>query len=101
MYKTDRSIDQYKTRLVAKGYIQIYGIDYQKTFSPIAKLDIVKVLLSLVANLNWLLHHFDVKIVFFYGDIEVEVYEDIPPRYIASPNGNIICRLQKTFYGLK
>jgi hypothetical protein len=60
-HKADGSIDRYKARLVAKGYTQTYGI-YQETFSPVAKLTSIRVLLSLAANLDWPLHQFDVKI---------------------------------------
>ena len=60
-HKADRFIERYKARLVAKGYTQTYDIYYQETFSPVAKLNIVRVLLSLVANLDWLLHQFDLK----------------------------------------
>ncbi|MCR2847943.1 hypothetical protein KN825_15310, partial [Weizmannia coagulans] len=58
-YNSDGSINRYKARLVARGFIQSYDIDYQKTFALVAKLNTVRVLLSLVANLDWSLYQLD------------------------------------------
>jgi len=99
-HKVDSSIKRYKARLVANGYTQTYGIDYQETFSPVAKLNTVRVLLSLAANLDWPLHQFDVKNAFLHKDIKEEIYMDIPSGYISSSPG-IVCRLQRALYGLK
>ena len=100
-YKVDGSIDRYKARLVAKGYTQTYGIDYQETFSTVAKLKTVRVLLSLATNLDWPLHQLDVKNAFLHGNLEEEVYMDIPPGYTITLKAKIACRLQRAFYGLK
>ena len=100
-YKADGSIDRYKARLVAKGYTQKYGIDYQETFSSVAKLKTVRVLLSLAANLDWPLHQLDMKNAFLHGDLEEEIYMDLPPGYTATSEAKIACRLQRALYELK
>lgn len=52
-YKADGTLKRYKTRLVAKGYTQSYRIHYQETFAPVAKLNTLRVILSLAANYDW------------------------------------------------
>ena len=52
----DASVERYKARLMAKEFTQTYGIDYQETFAPVAKINSIRVLLSLAVNSNWSLH---------------------------------------------
>ena len=76
-------------------------MDYLDTFAPVAKLSTVIVLLSLVANLGWSLYQFDVKNAFLHGDLEEEVYMDLPLGYGPNTRGNMVCKLNKALYGLK
>lgn len=75
-------------------------MDYSETFAPIAKLNTVRILLSLAANLDWPLHHLDVKTVFLNGDLDEEVCMDVPPRF-EDKFGSNVCKLEKSLCGLK
>ncbi|KAK3004985.1 hypothetical protein RJ639_017903 [Escallonia herrerae] len=80
-YKSDGSIERYKVRLVAKESTQTYGVDYQGTFAPVAKMNTIRVFLSPAANYDWTLEQFDVKNAFLHGDLEEGIYMEVLPGF--------------------
>ena len=98
--KADGSLERYKVRFVTNGYTQMYGVDYQETFAPIAKMNTVRILLYLAINFNWELQQYDVKNAFLHGELEEEIYMIIPPVFSGVGEGKM-CMLKKALYGLK
>ncbi len=87
--------------MVAKGYAQTYGIDYEETYSLVAKMTSVKAIIATIVAKGWSSHQMDVNNVFFHEDLQEEVYMEQPPSYVDETHPNLVCRLKKALYGLK
>ena len=99
-HHADGTLECLKSRIVAWGFTQSYGIDYFKTFSPVVKMDLVYPLLALVTQYQWLVWQFDVKNAFLHGDLTEEVYMQHPPGYPLCPP-KMACHQWKSLYVLK
>jgi len=100
-HNADAFVSKYKVRLVAKGYAQTYSIDYEETYSPVAKMTTVRAIIAMTTIKGWSLHQMDVNNVFFHKDSQEEVYMEQPPGYVDQTHPNLVCRLKKALYGLK
>jgi hypothetical protein len=91
--KADGSLDRYKAILVAMGFKQQYGIDYEDTFSPVIKSTTIRVILSIAVFKGWHLRQLDVQNAFLHGNIEEDVYMRQPPGYEDKQLSNYVCKL--------
>ena len=90
-----------KARLVAQGYNQEEGIDYEETFAPVARLESIRMLLAFACHKNFILYQMDVKSAFLNGYIMEEVYVSQPPGFQNHKYPNHVYKLKKALYGLK
>ncbi|KAK8569112.1 hypothetical protein V6N12_007644 [Hibiscus sabdariffa] len=97
----DGNVQTYKGRLVAKGYRQIHGIDYDETFSPVAMFKSIRILLALAVFHDYEIWQMDVKTAFLNGKLEEDVYMTQPEGFVTPENAGKVCKLQRSIYGLK
>ncbi|KAK8547551.1 hypothetical protein V6N12_031688 [Hibiscus sabdariffa] len=97
----DGNVQTYKGQLVAKGFRQIHGIDYDETFSPVAMFKSIRILLAIAAFHDYEIWQMDVKTAFLNGKLEEDVYMTQPEGFVTPENAGMVCKLQRSIYGLK
>ena len=97
----DGTIEKYKAGLVAKGYSLKEDEDFFDTYSPVARLTTIRVLLSLAASHGLLIHQMDVKTAFLNGELDEEIYMQQPDGFVIDGQEGKVCKLLKSLYGLK
>jgi len=97
----DNSINKHKARLVVKGYAQIFGVDYSDTFTLVARLDTIRLLLAISAQKGWKVFQLDVKSAFLNEVLQEEIYVEQPDGFVIQGAKDKVYLLQKALYGLK
>ncbi|KAJ9542459.1 hypothetical protein OSB04_028965 [Centaurea solstitialis] len=100
-FDSNGRLERYKARLVAQGFSQQPGLDFDDTFSPVVKPATIRTVISISISRNWPIHQLDVKNAFLHGDLTKTVYMCKPPGYVNSSFPDHVCRLRKALYGLK
>ena len=97
----DAKVVTNKSRIVAKGYLQEEGIDFEESFAPVARLEAIRIICAFACFKNFKLFQMDVKSAFLNGYIKEEVYVEQPPGFVDPKHPNHVFRLKKALYGLK
>jgi hypothetical protein len=96
----DDEVEGYKARLVVRGFTQTFGVDYNKTFAPVAKFVSICCIFALAAIEDMEIHQMDVKTTFLNGDLEEKIYMEQPQGF-TQKGEHLVCKLHKSSYGLK
>lgn len=98
--KSYGSLDCYKARLVAQGYNQKYGLDYDQMFSAVVKPVIIQTVFALAASKGWVIHQLDVKNAFLHGTLNELVYMKQSTGFVHQQFPHHVCRLKKPLYSV-
>ncbi|GKB50264.1 retrovirus-related pol polyprotein from transposon TNT 1-94 [Tanacetum coccineum] len=97
----ENTVIRNKSRLVAKGYAQKEGIDFEESFAPVARLEAVRLFIAYAAHKSFIVYQMDVKTSFLYGPLKEEVYVNQPDGFVDPYHPDKVYRLKKALYGLK
>lgn len=97
--KPDGSVDRYRARLVARGFSQVHGLDFNETYAPVVNMASVRLLFAYAATQSLHMKQFDVKTAFLYGNLDETVYMEQPEGF--KDGTSKVCHLKKSLYGLK
>ncbi|XP_061477847.1 ubiquitin-like-conjugating enzyme ATG10 isoform X1 [Rhineura floridana] len=92
-------VQRYRARLVAKGFTQQHGTDFDAVFAPVVKHESIRVLMKLAAMQKMHINHYDIDTAFLHGDLKEEIYMDLPPGSVSQEG--FVCKLHKSIYGLR
>ncbi|KAL0546984.1 hypothetical protein IC582_016904 [Cucumis melo] len=98
--KENGEVDKYKAHLVAKGYKHEFGVDYKEVFAPVARHDIIRLMVSLAAQNSWPIFQLDVESTFLHGELQEKVFVDQPLGYVKVKDEHKVYRLKKALYRL-
>ncbi|GKG21436.1 retrovirus-related pol polyprotein from transposon TNT 1-94, partial [Tanacetum coccineum] len=90
-----------KPRLVARGYCQEEGINFEESFASVTRLEAIRIFLAFAAHMNMVIYQMDVKTAFLNGNLREEVYVSQPEGFVDPDNPNHMYKLKKALYGLK
>ena len=98
---TVKADSRYKAQVIAKGFTQEHGIDYEETFSPVTRYKSICYLLAHAALEDWEIEAMDIKMAYLYGELKEEIYMVQPEGFIKLGQEHKVCKLVKSIYGLK
>nr|GEY95598.1 hypothetical protein [Tanacetum cinerariifolium] len=97
----ENTVIRNKSRLVAKGYAQKEGVDFEESFAPVARLEAVRLFIAYATHKSFTVYQMDVKTTFLYGTLKEEVYVNQPDGFVDPYHPDKVYRLKKALYGLK
>jgi len=89
-------VDKCKARLVTKGYKQEFGVNYKEVFAPVARLDTIRLVITLATQKSWHIFQLDIKSAFLHGDLQEKVFVDQPSSYVKLGSEHKVYKLKKS-----